>query len=757
MRTQPIQTSFAGGELARGLRGRFESEVYKHALEYCENWWARDRGSLLMRPGTEDVDALPSDEVRLVRLRMRDQQDYLLVFSHQAMRMYDVLTGQRAIITTQNLILNGGFDDASTWVVGPWGSGAEAWGTGDAVIQNGTLKLTTPKAPAGVKGGTYASERASQSVVFAAAEAEAVLRWRVLGIDGGDNYAPYDELTLHTLVEVQHADSSWETLIDHEYDRKVGNGERLEEARFAVAAGDTVWVRFYLYGAWPQGVDLAGGKPSACTCYVDDVSLSGSNEDGYDVTTPWSSEAMNQLSWAEETGSNRLVFFHSATRPWVIWVDGNGLWQWNSVDLVNPPVELVDGNWPGCGAFHDGRLYMAGIPNDRNRVLGSRAGSVFNLSPRTDVDGNPTAVISSETTVTPDCAIDYKAATAGAIRWLKSGRVLLFGTDLGEHSAVAQGGALAPADFHVRSESGFGSATIMAVHAGTHVLYVTPDKKEIRAIYYQNETQGWESDEVSFLGEDVLSAGVKELHYCRRPALLVAVLEDGSLGMCSYKPGQKVAAWWRIVPAGGGECKTVAVSEGPSGSVLWMAMSRDGMSRLERMPLSSFELSLDAQAIRQVQADGSVHGLEHLEGRNVSVVVNGELLPANTVPAVADGVLQLSADLDGASVTVGLPFRPRAVTLPPYQVVLGEARFAKVGLLMLDSAAPVVNGKRLQFDRDPANQSGGVTERRTGRARTTLVGWDSQGRLTIEQDVPFRTEVLAIFGAGSASSQGEGA
>jgi hypothetical protein len=74
----------------------------------------------------------------------------------------------------------------------------------------------------------------------------------------------------------------------------------------------------------------------------------------------------------------------------------------------------------------------------------------------------------------------------------------------------------------------------------------------------------------------------------------------------------------------------------------------------------------------------------------------------------------------------------------------GKVRNAKIGVALHDSALPKINGKRPP-ERDPAIPFDEATGRVTGKIEVGNLGWDGEGAITIEQDQPFRTEILALF------------
>ena len=232
---------------------------------------------------------------------------------------------------------------------------------------------------------------------------------------------------------------------------------------------------------------------------------------------------------------------------------------------------------------------------------------------------------------------------------------------------------------------------------------------------------------------------MKEVHYARDPDnLIILVMKSGKVIACTYSREQGVIGWWRITTDG--SVRSAAVTEGTAGSILWLAVQRRAGVFLERMYLSpARHVRLDAQLSKVPDATGLITGLSQLEGEFVDVLLDGGLV-AESVEVVG-GQVQLAST--GVAALVGVPFTCTARTLPK-DVRTGKARSARIGLLLNDSALPLVNGHR------PPERSTGTpwdtpTALATGKAEVGNTGWSDEGSIEIVQDLPFRTEVLALY------------
>ena len=72
------QTSWRFGEVSPLLRGRADLDAYKQGCEKLENFIVTPQGSLLRRPGTENITYMTTTALKLVEFRASDNDSYVL-------------------------------------------------------------------------------------------------------------------------------------------------------------------------------------------------------------------------------------------------------------------------------------------------------------------------------------------------------------------------------------------------------------------------------------------------------------------------------------------------------------------------------------------------------------------------------------------------------------------------------------------------------------------------------------------------------
>lgn len=153
--------------------------------------------------------------------------------------------------------------------------------------------------------------------------------------------------------------------------------------------------------------------------------------------------------------------------------------------------------------------------------------------------------------------------------------------------------------------------------------------------------------------------------------ILWCVVTTGTLISMTYEREQDVIAWSRHPLRTGDTAASVAVIPGEDEDEVWLVVTRvvngSTIRYLEQMQPRIVDdqedewfvdsgLSLDA-----ADADGIVSGLDHLEGEEVAILVDGAVAPRQTVAT--------------GSVNVGCPILGKAIVGLPFRYVLKPMRF----------------------------------------------------------------------------------
>jgi len=137
------QTSWRFGEVSPLLRGRADLDAFKQGCEKLENFIVTPQGSLLRRPGTENISYITSEALRLIEFRASDNDSYIL----------KIFKGTYSAYNWGSLVLKNG-----ELLYGLNGQRIEqitADGSGDALIRitNHQLSIGDPVYVQGCNGG----------------------------------------------------------------------------------------------------------------------------------------------------------------------------------------------------------------------------------------------------------------------------------------------------------------------------------------------------------------------------------------------------------------------------------------------------------------------------------------------------------------------------------------------------------------------------------------------------------------------------
>lgn len=472
-----------------------------------------------------------------------------------------------------------------------------------------------------------------------------------------------------------------------------------------------------------------------------------------ELTSPFGATQIGSLQYAQS--GDELYLVHPDVPPQVLRrQESGGSVSWSiepisftGLNLDGTPADEAKG-YPAAIAFFEQRLCLAGFARQPQTIVMSKSADFFNFTLGDLADEG----------------IEYTISTdqVNAIRWMRTGRVLLIGTSGGEF--ILQGSTrtepVGPDNISVRRESTYGTEPIMPLYAATAVLFVQRGGRRLRELAFALESDGYRAEDLSLLADHVTRGGITELAYTQVPDSVVwAVRGDGVLLGMTYEKVQKVIGWHRHLVAGGA-VESIAVIPDPEGTVddLWLVVRRtiDGEVRrhieflrpaYESGPIAA-AFQVDAGLTYDGPPTASVSGLDHVEAAEVDIVADG-------APRTRQTVSGGRVDIDPAAsvVHVGLPYAARLRTLPLSRGArMGSAmavakRLGKVTLRLLDSVGGAVGPDLDRVDALPAKREryGQALEAFTGDRRVTLpTGWEREGRIAVVQDQPLPFTLLAI-------------
>lgn len=319
---------------------------------------------------------------------------------------------------------------------------------------------------------------------------------------------------------------------------------------------------------------------------------------------------------------------------------------------------------PRTVTLHEQRVVYGGCTKQPLTIWGSVLGDFENFKRSSLDDASYAHTIGS--------------TRGNAIVWLASRDSLMVGTQ-GDEWIVGgggEGGVVTATSVSIKRQSAYGSAYVQPVLGNDAVMFVQRGRRKFREFVYVFEKDGYSAPDLTLLAEHISAGGFKQMAFASTPDPVVwAVTEDNKLLSMTFERDQSVVGWSRHITDG--EVESVACIYGAAGEAdeVWVLVKREiktpvtgapvtkrylerldpkKWSKLEEEDVAHFIYLDCAKLIELDPADTAVTGLDHLEGREVTVVADGYTHSKRTVNL---GAISLSSP--ASTVVVGLPFTPR--------------------------------------------------------------------------------------------------
>lgn len=305
--------------------------------------------------------------------------------------------------------------------------------------------------------------------------------------------------------------------------------------------------------------------------------------------------------------------------------------------------------FPKAVTLHEQRLVFAGTEYQAQTIWGSRVGDFENFT---------YGVLDTD-------AYSYTlgAKERNAIQWLSSHTALLIGTAGGEWVMTSgdEINPISPTNVVVRRQSNYGSSGIAAMLVNDVTVFIQRRARRVREMTYSLQNDRYVSSDLTILAEHISTGGLVQTAYQQQQNSIVwAVTGDGKLVGLTYEREQAVVGWHRHVTDGLFE--SVATLYGSGEDEVWTVVKRTigGVTKryIERFNPVEWTAKEDAFFVDSgLSYDGSpantFSGLDHLEGKTVSILGDGAVFPDQVV---VGGAVSLPDDATVEKAHIGLPF-----------------------------------------------------------------------------------------------------
>lgn len=463
----------------------------------------------------------------------------------------------------------------------------------------------------------------------------------------------------------------------------------------------------------------------------------------YEVTTPYTEEELFEIYYIQD--ANTLYLFHKDHEPAEL--VRNDVYDWTLTDITftSAPSVWGAGNWPGCAAFYEERLYYGGCPGDPATVWGSKVGNYFDLTQGVD----------------DDYAFEYTLYTdkINLVYWMSPGEILAVGTSGGEYKMMSTSfnEAITGSNVKIVRQTNYGVAQIMPIRIGNKVIYVQKGRLKVRDFSYGFESDAYSSEDLTLLSEHVTFPEILESDYANEPdSIAYYIRSDGQMIGLAYEPEVDIISWFRLVTEG--EFESVSVIDGwddkryddvmvivkrhiDGSDVRYIEKLEKPLTREQDVEESFF---VDSGVTYEGVEANVISGFDHLEGEWVRVLIDGATHP--DVEVISG---EISLQRSGTKIHAGIGYDPTLKTMRveggnPIGTAQGKIkRIAKTQVRLYRSVGCLVNGERYSFGPPVMDEA---VELYTGDIEVDLDdGYEDAGQIEIIQDQPLPITIVAIM------------
>jgi hypothetical protein len=431
------------------------------------------------------------------------------------------------------------------------------------------------------------------------------------------------------------------------------------------------------YGTWGGEIRLQRSYDNG-TSWETIRSYSGKKDRNVNTTGEETKECLLRVEFADRTDGTvdhrALLELQEARQFGVVRIDvvtsgtaatAKVVKDLHSTDATSFWSEGAWSDWqgyPGCGALHEGRLWLAGTKRQPQSIWASV------------VDDYP----NFRRYVADDSALFLTLASRESqqIQWLLGRDALLVGTTSGEWTVSGGGGSITPGNVRAEQQSSYGSKRMSAVAIQDSVIFIQRNGRKVRELLLVNgaEKQGYIAPDLNILSEHVTAGEIVETAYQQNPySVFWAVKGDGKMIGMTYERDQGVAGWHMHETKGVIESVACIYGTGMEDEV-WLAVRRtinggtvryierfvvDMRQKQEAGDKANLWFVDCGKKVTLSPASKVVIGLGHLEGEELAILGDGTVEPPRTV---AGG--QVTCQNASAQVIAGIAYTSTVRPLP---------------------------------------------------------------------------------------------
>jgi hypothetical protein len=422
-----------------------------------------------------------------------------------------------------------------------------------------------------------------------------------------------------------------------------------------------------------------------------------------------------------------------------------------------PPEWAAASSYPATCTSYMGRLVLAG--SDVDPTPGSLAGSLVERVWMTEVGKWYTFTDPTSTEVNPDDSIEFSSTYRSPIQWVHGQSNLLIGSESYEYVSNADG-IYSPGDLGVFLQSTHGSEKVQPVPMGQYVLFAAEQGSRVRAMQYVAESEYWISPDTTIYHPTLFpdGGGIKRMVRLRNPhQICVCLMNNGVLALLHQDSYANISGWSKlwvnavihdicVQPKDDGTDVLYALVRrvNDSGNAMYLEAIADWTYGEE----DNWGYTAGSVTFFPAAPTNVITGLDHLEGKFVQVVSQGNYLGTHKVVSgqvtLLDGT-GAAINVDNAEVGVATTARIRTMPLVT-QAPGSKKRWSDLYVRVRNSGRPLINGVR-PADRDSQRVMDEAQDLDIiSDLQTEQYGWNRTQVIEVRETLPVKTEVVGIFG-----------
>lgn len=456
--------------------------------------------------------------------------------------------------------------------------------------------------------------------------------------------------------------------------------------------------------------------------------------------SPYSAQDIRELQ-IDKTPGNKIMYLvtRGVAPQQLTYVEGH-IWDFGPIefdfgtDEEDPPQPLPplwDDEFPGCIAFHDGRMVLGGTYSKPVHIWMSVPQQYTNFT------------LGSSAADAMELPLDKH----GELHWLRSNTQLFAGLDTGEHILFGNNGPIAPDNAQTEQQSSYGSARIHAFIIDERVAYTDTAGSTIRVMDYSDDAKAYISNNITFQAEHITKDRIIEAKYGISPrGLIYCPTFAGTLVIASIENDQGTLGWHEHDTQG--FILSVAITKEFGLDVPWITVVREGKLYIERYDMGNEYFSDSYKVVSLATESTFFDGLDHLIGKTVQVIADGKVHPDLVVQP--DG--SITIEYEALEVVVGLGFTALVETLPSQKdtqsgnTLAFTKRYSELYIILGDSPRPKVNGFD-PYKRYTPTPMGTREQNESGLlVVTNTAGWSAEATVEVKQELALPMRLYGIGG-----------